>query len=90
MVEEEHLERAITLFVDVEKTIAEGAGAAGLAALLAHPELFKGQKVGIVLCGGNIDLRLLASVLTRALVRQNRLANIRIMSVMTGRGSCLK
>lgn len=79
LVEEEHLERAITLFADVEKTIAEGAGAAGLAALLAAPELFRGQTVGIVLCGGNIDLRLLASVLTRALVRDNRLANIRII-----------
>ena len=79
LVEEEHLERAITLFVNVEKTIAEGAGAAGLAALLAHPEKFKGKKVGLVLCGGNIDTRLLASVLTRALVREKRLASIRII-----------
>lgn len=79
LVEEDHLERAITLFVDVEKTVAEGAGAAGLAALLAHPARFSGRKIGLVLCGGNIDLRLLASVLTRALVRENRLANIRIV-----------
>jgi threonine dehydratase len=79
LVEEEHLERAITLFVEVEKTIAEGAGAAGLAALLAHPSRFYGRKVGLVLCGGNIDTRLLASVLTRALVRENRLARIRII-----------
>ncbi len=79
LVEEEHLERAITLFVEVEKTIAEGAGAAGLAALLAHPSRFYGRNVGIVLCGGNIDTRLLASVLTRALVRENRLARIRIV-----------
>lgn len=79
LVEEEHLERAITLFVDVEKTVAEGAGAAGLAALLAHPAQFSGRKVGVVLCGGNIDLRLLSSVLTRALVREKRLANIRIV-----------
>lgn len=79
LVEEEHLERAITLFVEVEKTIAEGAGAAGLAALLAHPSRFYGRKVGLVLCGGNIDTRLLASVLTRALVRENRLARIRIV-----------
>ncbi|WP_139792353.1 threonine ammonia-lyase [Henriciella litoralis] len=79
LVEEEHLERAITLFADVEKTIAEGAGAAGLAALLAHPEKFAGKTVGLILCGGNIDTRLLASVLTRALVREKRLANIRII-----------
>jgi threonine dehydratase len=79
LVEEEHLERAITLLVEVEKTIAEGAGAAGLAALLAHPSRFYGRKVGLVLCGGNIDTRLLASVLTRALVRENRLARIRIV-----------
>ncbi|WP_143435535.1 threonine ammonia-lyase [Henriciella aquimarina] len=79
LVEEEHLERAITLFADVEKTIAEGAGAAGLAALLAHPSRFAGKKVGLILCGGNIDTRLLASVLTRALVREKRLSNIRII-----------
>ncbi|MEZ5997361.1 MAG: threonine ammonia-lyase [Hyphomonas sp.] len=79
LVEEAHLERAITLFAEVEKTIAEGAGAAGLAALLAHPARFSGHRVGLVLCGGNIDTRLLASVLTRALVRENRLARIRIV-----------
>lgn len=79
LVEEEHLERAITLYADVEKTIAEGAGAAGLAALLAHPARFSGRRVGLVLCGGNIDLRLLASVMTRALVREKRLSNIRII-----------
>ena len=79
LVEEEHLERAITLFADVEKTIAEGAGAAGLAALLAHPSKFTGKRVGLILCGGNIDTRLLASVLTRALVREKRLSNIRII-----------
>lgn len=79
LVEEAHIERAITLFADVEKTIAEGAGAAGLAALLAHPEKFAGRRVGLILCGGNIDTRLLASVLTRALVREKRLSNIRII-----------
>ena len=79
LVEEEHLERAITLYADVEKTIAEGAGAAGLAALLAHPARFSGRKIGLVLCGGNIDTRLLASVLTRALVREKRMTNIRII-----------
>ena len=79
VVEEEHIERAITLFVDIEKTVAEGAGAAGLAAMLAHPAKFTGRRVGLILCGGNIDSRLLASVLTRALVRDNRLVNIRII-----------
>jgi threonine dehydratase len=79
LVEEEHLERAITMFVEIEKSVAEGAGAAGLAAMLAHPPRFFGRNVGVVLCGGNIDTRLLASVLTRALVRENRLARIRIV-----------
>lgn len=79
LVEEEHLERAVTLFADVEKVIAEGAGAAGLAAMLAHPAKFAGKRVGLVLCGGNIDLRLLASVFTRTLVREKRLARIRII-----------
>ncbi len=79
LVEEDHMERAITLYADVEKTIAEGAGAAGLAALLAHPAKFSGKRVGLVLCGGNIDTRLLASVLTRALVREKRMTNIRII-----------
>ncbi|MEL6387477.1 MAG: threonine ammonia-lyase [Pseudomonadota bacterium] len=79
LVDEAHLERAITLFLDVEKTVAEGAGAAGLAALLASPRKFAGQKVGLVLCGGNIDLRLLGSVLNRALVREKRLTSIRII-----------
>lgn len=79
LLEEEHLERAITLLLTVEKTVAEGAGAAGFAALLAHPERFRGRKVGLVICGGNIDTRLLASVLTRSLVREKRLSNIRIV-----------
>ncbi|MEO9971939.1 MAG: threonine ammonia-lyase [Hyphomonadaceae bacterium] len=79
LVEEEHMERAITLYADVEKTIAEGAGSAGLAALLAHPAKFSGKRVGLVLCGGNIDTRLLASVLTRALVREKRMTTIRII-----------
>lgn len=79
LVEEEHIERAITLYVDVEKTTAEGAGAASLAALLAHPSKFAGLKVGLIICGGNIDIRLLASVLTRSLVREKRLSNIRII-----------
>ncbi len=79
IVDEDDLEQAITLFCNVEKTVAEGAGAAGLAALLAHPQRFSGKKVGIVLCGGNIDSRLLASVLTRALVREKRIVSLRII-----------
>ena len=79
LVEEDAMERAITLYATVEKTIAEGAGAAGLAALLSYPSKFAGKRVGLVLCGGNIDTRLLASVLTRSLVREKRLANIRII-----------
>lgn len=77
LVEESHLERAISLLCNVEKTVAEGAGAAGLAALLAYPERFAGREVGVVLCGGNIDPRLLASVLTRALVREGRMSHLR-------------
>ncbi len=79
LVSEGDLERAITLFATVEKTVAEGAGAAGLAALLAYPERFRGRKVVLVLAGGNIDTRLLASVLTRSLVREKRLTSIRII-----------
>jgi threonine dehydratase len=65
--------------VSAEKTVAEGAGAASLAALLSAPEKFKGRKVGIVLSGGNIDTRLLASVLERSLVRQGRIAVLRFI-----------
>ena len=79
LVEEAYLERAVALYANVEKTIAEGAGAAGLGALLAHPNRFRGQKVGLILTGGNIDSRLLASVLTRELVREQRLVSLRII-----------
>ncbi len=79
LVEEAFFERAIALYANVEKTIAEGAGAAGLAALLAHGSKFRGQKVGLILTGGNIDSRLLASVLTRELVREQRLVSLRIV-----------
>ncbi len=78
-VDEVAIERAIALFLEVEKTVAEGAGAAGLAALLAQPEHFTGRKVGLVLCGGNIDTRLLASVLLRGLVRDGRIVRLRLM-----------
>lgn len=79
LLEEPYLEQAVSLYCNVEKTIAEGAGAASLAALLAYPERFRGKKCGLILCGGNIDTRLLASVLTRELVRAQRLASLRII-----------
>lgn len=79
LVDEPHLEQAIALFANVEKTVAEGAGAAGLAALLAHPAKFAGRQVGLILCGGNIDARLLASVLTRGLVREGRISSLRLI-----------
>ncbi|MFV3074203.1 threonine ammonia-lyase [Niveispirillum fermenti] len=72
------VEEAVALFLNIEKTVAEGAGAAGLAALLVHPELFRGSKVGLVLTGGNIDSRMLAQVIMRQLVRESRLIAIRI------------
>ncbi len=75
-VEERDLERAVNLLLTIEKTVAEGAGAAGLAALMARPELFRGRKVGIPLCGGNIDPRLLASVIMRELMHDGRIARI--------------
>jgi threonine dehydratase len=78
LVSERDLEKAVSLLLQIEKTVVEGAGAAGLAALLAHPERFKGKTVGIVLCGGNIDTRLLANVLLRDLARSGRLARLRI------------
>ena len=78
-VDEVTIERAIALLLEVEKTVVEGAGAAGLAALIAYPELFRGRKVGLVLSGGNIDTRLLASVLLRGLVRDGRIVQLRLM-----------
>ncbi len=78
LVSERRLEEAVSLLLQIEKTVVEGAGAAGLAALLAEPERFKGRTVGTVLCGGNIDTRLLANVLLRDLARSGRLARLRI------------
>ena len=75
---EAELERAITLYLNVEKTVAEGAGAAALAAVLADPARFQGRRVGIVLSGGNIDPNLLASVIVRDLVRQQRIVSLRM------------
>ena len=73
---EDLIERAVILLAEIEKTVAEGAGAAGLAALLAHPDMFRDKKVGIVLSGGNIDTRTLANVLMRGLVRDGRLIHL--------------
>jgi threonine dehydratase len=78
LVGERDLERGVAMLLNIEKTVVEGAGAAGLAALLAHPRRFRGQKIGLVLCGGNIDTRLLANVLLRELARSGRLARLRI------------
>ena len=78
LVSERRLEEAVALLLQIEKTVVEGAGAAGLAALLAYPERFRGRTVGVVLCGGNIDTRLLANVLLHDLARSGRLARLRI------------
>lgn len=77
-VEEPAIERAIGLLAGIEKVIVEGAGAVGLAALLTDPARFAGRRVGLVLCGGNIDTRLLASVLLRQLVHEQRLISLSI------------
>lgn len=77
-VSETCMEQAIYMMLTIEKSLVEGAGAAGLAALLARPELFAGQKVGLVLCGGNIDPRLLTQVITRELMRDGRLFRLQI------------
>jgi threonine dehydratase len=78
LVDEADIEQAIVMLLEVEKTLVEGAGAAGLAALLKHPERFKGKKVGLVLCGGNIDPLLLAAIIERGMVRAGRLARLRV------------
>ena len=78
VVEEETIERAVVALIEIEKTVAEGAGAAGLAALLQHPGRFAGKRVGIPISGGNIDSRVLASVLMRGLVRDGRLVRLRV------------
>ena len=78
LVGERSLEEAVSLLLQIEKTVVEGAGAAGLAALLAFPDRFAGKTVGVVLCGGNIDTRLLANVLLRDLARNGRIARLRI------------
>jgi threonine dehydratase len=78
LVSERNLERAVAMLAGIEKTVVEGAGAAGLAAMLADPNRFAGKKVATVLCGGNIDTHLLANVLVRDLVRQGRIARLHV------------
>jgi len=68
------------MLLEIEKTLVEGAGAAGLAALLRHPERFRGKRIGLVLSGGNIDPLLLAAIIERGMVRAGRLARLRVSS----------
>jgi threonine dehydratase len=78
LVPERELERAVAMLAGIEKTVVEGAGAAGLAAMIADKDRFAGKKVATILCGGNIDTHLLANVLVRDLVRQGRIARLRV------------
>ena len=78
LVDEPHLERAVNAYTTLQKTVAEGAGAAGLAALLAAPDRFRGRKVGLILSGGNIDPRILASITVRELEREGRVVSFRL------------
>ena len=78
LVSEAQLERAVATLITIEKTVAEGAGAAGLAAVMTFADRFAGRNVGLVLCGGNIDTRLLASVLTRDLAREGRISELAV------------
>jgi threonine dehydratase len=78
LVDEAHLERAVNAYLTLQKTMAEGAGAAGLAAMFAAPERFRNRKVGLVLCGGNIDPRILASIMVRELEREHRIVSFRL------------
>jgi threonine dehydratase len=78
LVDEAHLEQAVNAYLTLQKTMAEGAGAAGLAAMLAKPEKFRGCKVGLILCGGNIDARILASIMVRELEREDRIVSFRL------------
>jgi threonine dehydratase len=78
LVDEEHIERAVSAYLTLQKAMAEGAGAAGLAAMLAEPARFAGKKVGLVLCGGNIDPRILASIMVRELERTDCIVSFRL------------
>lgn len=78
LVSESDLERAVLMLLEIEKTVAEGAGAAGLAALLANPDRFRGRRVMLLLCGGNLDLMVLSSLILRGLVSSHRLVRVRV------------
>ena len=78
LVDEPQLERAVNAYTTLQKTVAEGAGAAGLAALLSDPARFRGKKVGLILSGGNIDPRILASIMVRELERESRIVSFRL------------
>ncbi len=78
VVSESTIEQAIAMLLEIEKTVVEGAGAAGLAAMMERPDIFEGKKVGVVLCGGNIDPRTLAVVTLRGLANQGRLSRLRV------------
>jgi threonine dehydratase len=78
LVDEVHIERAVNAYLTLQKAMAEGAGAAGLAAMLAEPVRFAGKRVGLVLCGGNIDPRILASIMVRELEREDRIVSFRL------------
>ncbi|AKZ61276.1 threonine dehydratase [Herbaspirillum hiltneri N3] len=78
LVDEGDIEQAVLMLLEIEKTLVEGAGAAGLAALIRHPERFRGKRVGMVLSGGNIDPLLLAAIIERGMVRAGRLARVRV------------
>jgi threonine dehydratase len=78
LVDEGDIEQAIVMLLEIEKTVVEGAGAASLAAILRQPERFRGRKVGLVLCGGNIDPLMLAGIVERGMVRAGRLARVRV------------
>jgi threonine dehydratase len=79
LVDEAQLERSVNAYLTLQKTMAEGAGAAGLAAMLAKPERFAGKRVGLILCGGNIDPRILASIMVRELERENHIVSFRLI-----------
>ena len=79
LVDEARLEQSVNAYLTLQKTMAEGAGAAGLAAMLAKPERFAGKRVGLILCGGNIDPRILASIMVRELERENQIVSFRLI-----------
>jgi threonine dehydratase len=96
-VSEDHVERAVSSLVEQQRVVAEGAGAAGIAAILQHPKMFKGKRCGVVICGGNIDPRLLSGVMTRSMAKDGRIARLRIdisdepgmlASITTAIGEC--